>query len=369
MKEVTRKTKILVGLMIAVIAVAVFVYRVITGDSEAAPPSIKQLHEEYGIPVDVAAVELRDVTRTISLSGVLEGVGEVNVSSNIPMRVQNLHVQQGARVYKNQLLVTLDPLSSASTYASYEAARIAYEDAQRNVKRLEPLHQAGAISDADWDMAKSGLARAQAGLTNLRASVQLRSPIAGTVTRIVMKRGDMADPGKAIVTVATTNQLKLVAQVSQKQATAVSLGDQATIAVTTPAGEAQTVVGKVGKIGLSADPGSRLFQVEIAFDNQDGLLLSGTLQKAEVAVATAAQALAVPAKAIVTSNNRTYVFRVTDDQANFVPVTVGISNADYAQVSEGLQADDSIVVNGVVALDRTKPTKIRLHQEPAAGTE
>jgi len=317
----------------------------------------------------VAAVTLRDVTRNISISGVLEGVGEVDVSSTIPMRVANLHVQQGARVSRNQLLVTLDPLSSASTYANYEAARIAFEAAPRNVKRLEPLHQAGAISDADWDMAQSGLARAQAGLTNLRASVQLRSPIAGTVTRIVMKRGDMADPGQAIVTVATTNRLKLVAQVSQKQATALSLGHRATIAVTTPTGETQAVVGEVIKIGLSADPGSRLFQVEIGFDNNDGLLLSGTLQKAEVAVATAAQVLAVPAKAIVTSNNRTYLFRVTDDQANFVPVTVGISNADYAQVSDGLQLDDRVVVNGAVALDRTKPTKVRLHQEPAAGTE
>jgi len=42
MKEVTRKTKILVGLMVAAIIVGVVVYRGATGGGEAAPPSIKQ---------------------------------------------------------------------------------------------------------------------------------------------------------------------------------------------------------------------------------------------------------------------------------------------------------------------------------------
>jgi len=362
MKSINRTMKVIIGLLILAAIAGVFIYRFATREGEAAPPSIDQLHQQNGVPVDVATVELRDLSSTVQATGVLEGVGEVSINTTVPMRINAIHVSQGSRVQKNQKLVSLDPLTSASFYSSYEAARIQLEDAQRNLRRMKPLFEAGAISEADWDAVQSAVRIAQAGVTNLEHSATLHSPISGTVTSVIMKRGDMANPGDAIMTVATTDKLKMVATVGQRSVGLLAVGNSAVVLVPTAEGKTHDMYGRITEIGLSADPDTRLFRVEIVFDNKEGLLHSGTLHQVEIITHTIEQAMGVPVRALVEANGQSHLFLVADGESSFIPVEIGLRTTDWVQITGGVSPGDQVVVNGQNLLNRGEAMKVQIHR-------
>jgi RND family efflux transporter MFP subunit len=367
MSGVSNRFKILSGVSILIVIIAVVGYRFMTMGGKEPPPSITQLHATEGVPVDVAKVELRDINVTMKISGTLEGVGEANIQTNMPMRIKKIHVEPGKKVKKNQVLVTLDPLSSTSMYAGHESSKIRYKDAKRNMERMKPLFEAGAVSESDWDAVKSSVEMAKAGLTDFRHALKLRSPIAGRVTRVEFKVGDQVDSGKPIVTVATTDDLKLVAKVGQRKVSQISIGDASIIRSISFDGKEVIHEGKVSLIGLSADQASRLFRVEINFSKSDNLLKSGTLHEVEINLESASQVPTVSAVAVEYVEDKPHVFRAADGKAAFVPIQTGLKTRDWVQVTDGLSIGDEVVVNGANMLNRKKELKVKIHNRPGSA--
>ncbi len=365
MSGVSNRFKILSGVTVLIVIVVAVGYRFITMGGKEPPPSITQLHEQDGVPVDVAKVELRDLTVSMKLSGVLEGVGEANIQTNMPMRIKKVYAEPGKKVKKNQVLVSLDPLSSTSMYAGHESSKIRYKDAKRNMERMKPLFEAGAISESDWDAVKSSVEMAKAGLTDIGHALKLRSPIRGVVTRVDFKPGDKVDPKDSIVTVATTDDLKLVTRVGQRKVKKLKDGDAAVIMTTSPDGQEKVHKGQVSHIGLSADPASRLFRVEINFPSSGGELKSGVLYEAVISLATAIQVPAIQAVAVEYVEDRPHVFRVTDAKAVFTPIRTGLKTRDWVQITDGISPGDEVVINGANMLDREKSLKVKIHNQPA----
>ncbi len=364
MSGISNRFKWLSAIGISIVVIGIIAYRFLTMGGEEPPLSIAQLHQTEGVPVDTVKVELRDIMAVMKLTGALEGVGEAELVTNAPMRIKKIYVEPGKMVKRNQVLVRLDPLSSTSMYTAHETARIRYEDAKRNMDRMKPLFEAGAISESDWDTVKSSVEMAKAGLTDFSYSLKLRSPISGMVTRVEFKPGDRVDPGKSIVTVATTDDLKLVGKVGQGKVKKISVGDEAVIKTLLADGTEKIHEGKVGNIGLSADPVTRLFRVEISFLNDDGLLRSGTLHEVQITLESAEQVPAVPAEAVEYLEDKAHIFRVAGGMAKFVPVETGIITRDWVQITGGLAAGDEVVVNGGNMLNRAKEVKVKIHNRP-----
>lgn len=363
MEFIKANTKLILGLIIAALIVFMFIFRFATLKPETVPLSIKDVQQRDGIPVDIAFVENRLLETRISVVGNVEGIGGADIFSQVPMRIKRIHVRPGSKVRRNQLLVTLDPLSGANFFANFQAASIRYTDANTNLERLRSLFEAGAISLSDWEAAQSRVETARAAVEDFNSMIQLRSPISGTITRILKKQGDMVDPGVAIMSVTTTETLKLVANVSQKDITGVSVGAYVDIYRVEDGEKDVALSGKVSEVALEAEPDSRLFRVEIIFDGETASLKAGTLQRASIVTQHIENAVALPARALIEVEGKNYVFVVVDNNASFTPVTVGVHSGTWVQIIDGVGNGDIVVTDGFNQLRREGDNKVMVHKE------
>lgn len=209
------------------------------------------------VPAQAAALQGQ-----AGFDGVVEAVRQTVVAAQVSGAVVELAVKAGDRVQAGQLLLRIDARSAdqsaAASDAQVLAARAALDVATREYGRQQQLYQKKYISQAALERAESefkatraqvaaqvaqaGAARTQTGLHTVRA------PYAGVVAEVPVQLGDMAMPGRALLTLYDPSALRVTVAVPQSVAQSVVLGAAGAGQATGVAG----VAGEGGKAGNSA---------------------------------------------------------------------------------------------------------------------
>ena len=187
------------------------------------------------------AAKANGSSATSAFDGVVEAVRQTVVAAQVPGAVVQLLVKVGDRVSAGQVLLRLDARSADQNAAAGDAqvlaAQAALDLASQDVERQRQLAQKNFISQSALDRAESqfratraqvqaqlaqaGAARTQSGLFVVRA------PFAGVVSEVPVALGDMAMPGRALVTLYDPTALRVSAAVPQTIAARLSAGAQA----------------------------------------------------------------------------------------------------------------------------------------------
>lgn len=166
---------------------------------------------------------------TSAFDGVVEAVRQTVIAAQVPGAVVRLDAKVGDRVAAGQVLLRLDARAAdqnaASSDAQVQAARAALEVASKDFERQKQLFQKNFISlaaleraDAEFkstqaqvnaQLAQSGAARTQSGFYVVRA------PFAGVVAEVPVSLGDMAMPGRPLLTLYDPSALRVTANVPQ----------------------------------------------------------------------------------------------------------------------------------------------------------
>ncbi|MDE2453662.1 MAG: efflux RND transporter periplasmic adaptor subunit, partial [Burkholderiales bacterium] len=164
-----------------------------------------------------------------SFDGVVEAVRQTVVAAQVAGAVVELDVKVGDRVKAGQQLMRIDARGAdqdaAASQAQVQAARAAQKLASQDYARQQQLFQKNYISQAALERARSaydasqaqvaaqlaqaGAARTQTGLHVVRA------PYAGVVAEVPVALGDMALPGRALVTLFDPSALRVTAALPQ----------------------------------------------------------------------------------------------------------------------------------------------------------
>jgi RND family efflux transporter MFP subunit len=167
--------------------------------------------------------------------GVVEAVRQTVVAAQVPGAVVELAVKVGDRVQAGQLLARIDARaadqSAAASEAQVQSARASLDVATREYERQKQLHQKKYISQAALEraeaefkatraqvaaqVAQAGAARTQTGLHTVRA------PYAGVVSEVPVALGDMAMPGRPLLTLYDPAVLRVTAALPQSAAAGV----------------------------------------------------------------------------------------------------------------------------------------------------
>ncbi len=180
------------------------------------------------------AAEAATATPTTGFDGVVEAVRQTVIAAQVPGAVVQLEVKVGDRVKAGQLLLRLDARAAdqgaAASDAQVRAARAALEVASREYQRQQQLFQKKYISQAALDRAESDFKAAkaqsdaqlaQAAAAQTQTSFHLvRSPYAGVVAEVPATLGDMAMPGRPLLTIYDPSALRVAAAVPQTVAAA-----------------------------------------------------------------------------------------------------------------------------------------------------
>ena len=339
-------TKRLVLGVAGVLVVGLVVLRIVQATRGAAPAAdVDAIRARAGIPVEIAMVQRAPLVVRREFTGVLRGVREAAVRAKTADEIVDIPVRVGQRVRMGQMVIRQ---SSRGSRASVEQAEAAYRQATRNVDRLRPLKDRGAISDQDWDNALTALRVAEANREAARRSVDLISPIDGIVTDVPVTRGMMPEAGDVLVRVSDLSRVQVLLEVSPDQARELALDQPAVL-------PAQRLEGRITRIALQASPASRLLEVELTFPAPDAgdssstaePAIPGTLVSVQVEVGRRSSALVVPSAAVREAAMWTVG---SDGCAHRRTVSLGLAGDSQIEVLSGVEAGEQVVVAGASLL-------------------
>jgi len=341
-------TKRIVWGAIAVALVALVAFRVVQARRGAPEtPEVDEIRARTGIPVEVTAVTEGELVVRREFTGVLRGIRSATIRARTGDEILDIPVRVGQRVRAGDVVIQQ---SSEGSLASVQQAQASYEQAQRNVERLRPLHERGAISDQDWDNALTGLRVAEANLAAARRRVDLESPIDGVVTDLMVNRGAMPESGDPLARVSDLSRLQVLVQVSAEQARELAMRQPARL-------PEHGLEGSVSRVAMQADPVSRLLEVELTFPGgaAGANAVPGTLVTAQVEVGRRASALLVPRAAVSDG-----VAWVVDSAgvAHRREVTTGLEGDGLLEIVEGLATGEQVVVAGQSLLSDEAQTRV-----------
>jgi len=341
-------TKRIVWGALALALVALVAFRIVQA-SRGAPeaPEVDEIRARTGIPVEVNAAREGELVVRREFTGVLRGIRSATIRARTDDEILDIPVRVGDRVRTGSVVIRQ---SSEGSMASVSQASAAFDQAQRNVERMRPLHERGAISDQDWDNAVTALRVAEANLEAARRSVDLESPIDGVVTDILVNRGSLPESGDPLARVSDLSRLQVVLQVSPEQARELAVGQRAAV-------PAHRLEGTVTRVAMQANPVSRLLEIELTFPGVDAAAgaVPGTLVSALVEVGRRTSAVLVPRAAVSEG-----VVWVVDSSgvAHRREVATGLEGDGQVEIREGLAAGESVVVAGASLLSDGARTRI-----------
>ena len=199
------------------------------------------------------------------------------------------------------------------------------------------------------------LRSAELNMDNLQEAMNnytVTSPISGTIIEKNAKAGDALTAGADLCTIYDLSYLVMVINVDELQVSNVSVGQS--VQVTADAVPDKTYTGTVTRVSMkgSSNGGTTTYPVTVRIDETEGLR-PGMNANAEIVIAEAGNALAVPNAAIVRGS---YVL-VTKDSPSaanadpdmtapegyvYVPVKIGVSDDDYTQIISGVTGNDTV---------------------------
>jgi len=327
--------------------------------------------KESELTINTAPVQVQDLTKRVSYSGIVRGQNEVYLMPKAAARVTGIYAQPGDYVKAGQTLITLDNTDFIAGVKQAEAGvalaqaglrnnELQVESAQADFARAQSLHEAGAISAQQLELARlkyesltagsaqAAVAQAEAGLQAARTALDkcvISSPINGVLGSIGLSLGDSANPAVAAAIVSDTTALEIEVMVSELEVSYVQKGSEVDVQV--QAVQEEMFKGQVASIASVADPAKHNYVVKVALPNPDGRIKSGMFAELKVDTISKNGVTAVPLSGVIPKGGREIVFVVDQDsRAREVEVKTGIKNDSYVEIISGLTPGQEIIVKG-----------------------
>jgi membrane fusion protein (multidrug efflux system) len=332
--------------------------------------SPQKQEQKRAVPVEVEMVSTGSIEKTLELTGWIKANQVVDIASKVAGRVESLRiaseqgdsipVEEGVAVKKGQRLAVIDHdvyvAQVAAAQATVDARQVELADAEREKKRMVALYEGGSATEQNrdktvtiaqlaatsLDMAKANLELAQ---INLRESTII-SPIDGVVTTKHIDEGNLIRIGDRLVTVADMKTVKIIVTVAEKYGSEIAIGMPAKIKVDALA--ERVFDANVYSVYPALDPQTHTTQIEIRLDNSEMLLKPGMFARVTL-VTQAKKDVVIVSRDVVLGGkiDEPYVYVVEGSVAHKRIVKLGIVQSDRCEITDGLKASETLVVNGM----------------------
>lgn len=371
-----RRWSFVIGGLLAVLIVTALVLVVARKDGSTVEKAATQ---EQGAPsrgasgapqVAVVPVVAQRLDETVRLPGELQPFLSVDIYPKVTGILDWIGVDRGSHVKRGQVLVRLmaPELSSqrAEAEAKWRADEVTYE------RLTTAAATPGVVAPNDLEIAKRTVeadrARVQS-LKEMEGYLVITAPFDGVITTRNVHPGALVGPAGGaganppLVRLEHTAHLRLMVPVPEAYTGGLAPGQS--VQFTVPAFPGQTFHGTIARIAHSVEMKTRTMPVEIDVDNPSGLLAPGMFPEAEWPVRRSQPTLFVPAKAVVTTTELTFVIRVRQETVEWVRVQKGRSVGNLVEVFGELSAGDSVAARGT---DELRPgTKVVARPTPPAS--
>ena len=324
---------------------------------------------ESAVPVEAVEVRREDLPVTLTAVGSLTAAEVVTIRSEIADIVSAIHFQEGQPVAKGDLLFSLEDDELRQQLAARRAALAEAEattaNARRILERRRVLLAEKVVPPETFEEARTAFKTAAAREERLRAEIRgilarlddtaIHAPIDGTAGAQRVEVGDFVEIGQALVTIVGSAVLEIDFAVPGRYANQVAAGQQA--AIRTAATGEKTFEGPVFFVSPAIREDTRDLLLKARIDNTGGKLRPGAFATVTLTLAVREKALILPEEALVPRRTGYSVFVVEDERARRRDVTIGERRPGSVEIRQGLEAGETVVRAGHMAVadgDRVK---------------
>ena len=286
--------------------------------------------------VELAPVRIGQAVELVYATGFVEAQQPVSVSARLTAPVRQVLVEEAQPVVRGQPVILLD--DEEQRHALQQAAaqrRVAQQDEQRALA----LFAKGWVTRAARDSAVAAAQSARAAEESARARLDqmiVRSGIDGIVLRQDVEPGDLASPGRVLMTLGDPSRIWITATIDERDVARVRASQQALMS--SDAWPGRILHGHVREVTPGGDPEQRAFRARIVMDGAVALPLGLTLE-VNIVTRRVQRALLAPASAIEDGK----VWIVRGNRVHAKTVGTGIAGTTDVQILSGLSRGDMVV--------------------------
>ena len=383
---------------------------------ESTGKALLHIAEEVALTVDVAKPQRGEIIHLVQAPGDVEAVLEVDVSSEIVAKIEEMPVQEGDTVKQGDLLCRLDDRflradveSGNARIAQLEAAMvqsnadldIAVRDLARQVRDYQTKRDRAR---AVHEMRRQELIQAQAALKRIHENLArtiIRSPIDGVISRLRAKQGEvvvtgtMNNPGTVIMTISDLSQMQVRTRVDEVDVPLVRAGQTARVYLQSD--QDNPVPARILRVAAKGSkPTGRdvvTFETILTVLSHEERIKPGMTANVEIEVARKTDVITVPVEAVVHRMRKELpesvveafdksqsgidmsararqaqyikvVYVMDDDVAHVRVIEPGIADTRRVELLSGVELGDTVIVGPYRSLDQLKDgTKVALAED------
>lgn len=325
--------------------------------------------------VSVAPVLSRHVPQWDDFTGRVEAAEVVELRPPVSGYIERVTYTEGSEVEAGQVLFVIDQRSyrAALDRARADLARAVSEAGlrQTELERARKLSASRAISAEEVDQRSAALAQAEAGVRAAQAAVdtaeldleftEVRAPIAGRAGRALVTAGNLVStqPGASLLTTIVSldpvhvyfeadeqTYLRSAAMAAQVSGNGSAAGNAVRVGLSGDRGHPH--LGRLDFVDNQVDPTTGTIRARAVLPNRGRVLTPGLFARVQLLGNGMVPALLIDDKAVLTDQDRKFVYVVGEDgRAQRRDVVLGRLAEGLRVVESGLEAGDRVIVHGV----------------------
>lgn len=312
---------------------------------------------------------LRAVSDSQDFTGRLEAVDLVEVRPRVPGTLLAVHIKDGQRVRKGELLFTIDPAPFETTVRQAQATLAGAEERKRLAEleqaRARRLLEANAIARREFDALDNAAREAAAALKGAQAALahaqlqlgytQVRAPISGRVSRAEITAGNVVGAGgeaAPLTRIVSDGRLYAAFNVDEQSylrliAPSLRDGKQPSVKVGLANDSAFPYTAAIEAVDNQMDTRSGTVRVRARLDQASPEMLPGLQARVRLQGGTPYEAVVVDDIVVGTDQDRKYVLIVNgENKVERRFVTLGTLQGRERVLSSGIDADAKVIVDG-----------------------
>ena len=309
-------------------------------------------------PVNVVEQELipgmlRD---RLNLPGILEPWESLGILAEVRGSIEEVLVKEGQHVKQGDLIARTDTIDYENKINSIKAS---YDLAIINLKRLSGLLKKEIISQSEIDKIKAEVQSLEADLAIAKVQLErcfIRSSISGIVNKLPAKKGIYLAVGDPVATVLDIERLKVNVGIPEADVHAVRKLDSFEVSIEALGNKVLT--GMKNFLAVAPESQAQLYRLELEVENESEEILPGMFARVEIVKEEFPAAIAIPLYAVISRDNKHYVYLEENGVAKLQEVKLGILDGWQIQITEGLSPGQKVVVVGQRSVDEGQKLKV-----------
>lgn len=300
--------------------------------------------EKSGIPVEVTSIIRGEIAKYLLYNSTLETEQMADVYSRISGLVEELYVEEGDRVNKDQALLQIE---QDEYILEEEKARLQYDTQVSEFRRFEALKTKNLISEEEFETARLTVRQAELQWKQAKLNLDytiVRAPINGIVGERQVRLGDRIQTTTRLMMVSNPLEKVVKLYIPQDEIPNCYVNQLATI--TTDVFPDKEFAGWVKRISPIIDPTSGTFKVTAGVKDPKNELRPGMFVSVSLVIDIRNDTKLIPKTALYYENERTYFFIVESDTVKRLELKKGFEDAEKVEILNPVSDSLKVVIVG-----------------------